>query len=200
MKFSPPRFLASEKLYISDIQDGDEFLQRVDSVDIYTLPEQNLTAQFHEKKESYISILMEGTKGWFSKPLTAQWLRSKCAIQMEPPANESLQGFRSGSLRWKIMQLQITKEAFHLRWKIVEVLPDPVIELEEDLPVEMAPPEESDQPTGSDRASQKARVMAARRRAARALYKAERLIQEYCAIWGEDTDWEDEESDASSGS
>jgi hypothetical protein len=37
--------------------------------------------------------------------------------------------------------------------------------------------------------------MRAREKAARALFHAERLTQEYCSIYGEDTDWEEEEDE-----
>jgi len=41
----------------------------------------------------------------------------------------------------------------------------------------------------------KKKVMRSREKAARALFQAERLTQEYCAVYGEDTDWEEEEED-----
>lgn len=195
MKFSPPRFVADQKLYISDIQDGETYEQRVEAQEEWKSPEPELQTEFDKQKDTYISLLMNGTRGWFTKPLTAQWLSAKCAVAVESPATSPLSSNRSGTLRWKLSHLEITKETFRLLWKLIDVLPDPIIELEEEAP----PPDEPPSLTGGERAAQKQRVLAARRRAARALYKAERLIQEYCALWGEDTDWEDEESDASSG-
>ena len=41
----------------------------------------------------------------------------------------------------------------------------------------------------------KKKVMRAREKAARALFQAERLTQEYCAVYGEDTDWEEEDEE-----
>lgn len=166
-------------------------------------PLTEIQARFDLNKESYITQLLEGTRGWFSKPLTAQWLRSKSNVRVAfPPGTPPpLAPNRSGTIQWKMMKLEITKDAFTLCWSVGEVLPDPVIELEEEEPAGPPPAglgggqDSLLELTGGDRKAQKERVLAARRRAARALYKAERLIQEYCAIWGEDTDWEDEDSD-----
>lgn len=200
MKFQPPKFYGDRKLYISDIQDGDEFEQRVESTDSFTVPQSSLESRFESQKDSIVQALLEGTKGWFSKPLTQQWLRSKCKIKLQTFGSElPIPAGKAGTLRWKITQLEITKDTFSLLWNVVEVLPDPIIELEEEEPE----PAEGEAAQGlslyssEDRVAQKEKVLQARRRAARALYKAERLIQEYCAIWGEDTDWEDEDSDSS---
>jgi hypothetical protein len=41
----------------------------------------------------------------------------------------------------------------------------------------------------------KQKVMRVREKAARALFHAERLTQEYCTAYGEDTDWEEEDEE-----
>ena len=71
MKFSPPRFVADQKLYISDIPDGEEFSQRVETDETWSIPQDALRTLFEAKKEDYIAIILENTRGWFSKPLTA---------------------------------------------------------------------------------------------------------------------------------
>jgi cytidylate kinase len=39
--------------------------------------------------------------------------------------------------------------------------------------------------------------MSLRNKAAKALYRAEQETQRYCELYGEDTDWEDDDSDDS---
>lgn len=199
MKFQPPKFYADRKLYISDVQDGDEFEQRIESTDSFAVPQSTLESRFESQKDSIVQALLEGTKGWFSKPLSQQWLRSKCKIRLQTfDAGLPIPAGKAGNLRWKITQLEITKDTFSLLWNVVEVLPDPIIELEEEEPVSAeGAAHVSSLLSSGDRTAQKEKVLQARRRAARALYKAERLIQEYCSIWGDDTDWEDEDSDSS---
>ncbi len=157
---------------------------------------QDLTSD--EEKE-IITEIVNGTKGWFSKPLTTDWLQGK--LQLNIPVEQLGQDFE-GSVKWKLERIEIRKLVFILHFGLFEKQEAPKINLELDfeLPAPLTP---SPTPIAKEfqttrRKQQKEYVSAVREKAARLLFKAERLTQEYCQTYGEDTDWEDEISDAES--
>lgn len=138
---------------------------------------------------SFLTDTIQSTKGWFRKPLTEDWLATRLRLAIP---TETIPADFSGQIRWVLEALFITPDSFTYIYKVVEYLPNEVIDLflpEVPVLVEAA---EAESPT-EIRRKHKARVLAARNRAARALFRAERMTQEYSAAYGDHTDWEDED-------
>jgi hypothetical protein len=203
MKIFKPKYDASQKVYLCELG-GEKPRFEIN----YDLERPLNTADPAETaKEVYTTplkyYLLRETKGWFTKPLTDDWLSTR--ICHDVPASDVSPEWE-GSIRWTIQDLIITKDKFLFRWmidakqekeKVVIQLEDD--EKEEEVPddgVPMAPLDPmSIGPTR--RILQKHAVMKARTRAARALFKAEALTQEYIRQYGEDTDWEEEDDGSS---
>lgn len=155
------------------------------------------TPSLNEESDEYINWLIDSTKGWFTKPITKEWLTSRLQHTYE---TTKLPALFEGTVEWLLTGVSITKERFFIHWKVdsFKEAPKVIIEFEEDQPEEVNEvPEESGDvleigPTR--RILHKHKVLTARAKAARALFKAERMTQEYIQLYGEDTDWEDEDS------
>lgn len=191
MKFLKPAYNSQEKQYTSKVEGGVRLTAEQEGDSLLPTPLELKTSIL----TTLIPTVVEATKGWFTKPLTQEWLETRCELSLPMPE----QGFE-GTIKWELTELIITKEKFRFLFSILETLPAEkvVIQLEEEEEPELvqeAPPVALD-PTR--RVQHKQKVLRARAKAARALFKAERMTQEYIETYGEDTDWEDEESGAES--
>jgi len=140
----------------------------------------DMNAHLEKTRDAMISVLVEATTGWFSKPLTKEWLVPR--LRYTIPTGDISADFE-GTCRWVLAKVYISKETFVCEFLLAEKLSReiPLIDLQEDA--------------SAPRVEKKAVVLRARRRAAMALLKAERLMQAYAEEFGEDTDWEDEEEE-----
>lgn len=201
MKFGKPQYNAENKVYLSDIKEGFRCEADLDDGE-YKPP---LTSFLQTFRESLVTTVIESTKGWFSKPLTVEWLRNR--IEFDIPT-ESLNGFE-GHVVWQAQRLTISKEKFIFHFGITETkeAPKVVIDFQETTPgipleVEDIPlttvVEQGALGVGPTRRRLfKQRVMQARARAAKALFRAEQLTVRYCETYGDDTDWEEDEDEDS---
>ncbi len=198
MKFAKPTYDASKKVYVSDIHEGPRYESHKDDATTYTPP---LTSIPLLLGIDFPNQIVQATKTWFSKPLTTDWLSSRIQHKTQEVADDF-----EGTCVWQMQKLTISKEVFLFEWGLVDQKPDEkvLIQLEEELPteelreVDEIPQEgggvqEAMQVGPTRRMLHKREVLRARERAARCLFKAERMTQEYCALYGEDTDWEDED-------
>jgi len=130
---------------------------------------------------SLVQPIIDGTTGWFSKPLSVEWLRPR--IRLNVPTGDIPADFE-GTVEYEANRLVISKEEFTFHCKLHEMKKTEkvVIDFQEEEPTVR-------------RVLQKSDVLKARARAAKALFKAEALTQEYLRLRGEDTDWEDEDED-----
>ena len=192
MKIHKPIYDAGSKVYTCEVSSGLRFDLQVGEVEIDPLQKAG------EHTEALFGILVEGTKGWFTKPLTLEYLKTKLKHHTESPDVD--QGWE-GVLGWEVKGLVISKESFLIKWALTTKVPKEkvVIDLEDDVksvhesdlslttadPLAIGP---------TRRILQKKAVLNFRARAARALFKAEHLTQEYCKLYGE-TDWEGDSQD-----
>jgi hypothetical protein len=190
MKLQKPVYDAANKVYTCDVQEG---IRRTTTKDGESwnppLTESN--------SEEFIHWLITSTTGWFTKPITEEWLRPRIKEVFEQP---QISVTFEGTVEWKLSKVSISKESFLIQWTVqtIKEAPKVVIEFEEEQPEEVNNLPENDAeilgigPTR--RILHKHKVLEVRAKAARALFKAERMTQEYMQVYGEDTDWEDEDS------
>ena len=199
MKFTRPTYNSTQQFYYSGVKDGFRLESEVDdssfSPSIDSLKSSVLT-------HSIASSIVDLTKSWFSKPISIDWLfpRLDCLLPLPDSSFE-------GKCIWTLVEFIITKDKFTLKFDL-QSLPAEKITLDfydpppsppsppSPPPVESSPsPVESSSSNSNDlttrRKDQKSLVLLARQRAAKALFKAERLTQAYVQAYGE-TDWEDE--------
>lgn len=196
MKYSKPRYDTKQQIYYVDIQDGIRFRMECEGGKSNV----SLESLFHEQMNSIVQETIQLTQGWFSKPLTPDYLRPRLACQYPTQNLESY----DGTLEFALTALIITKQAFTFEIKLINYTPTErlVIDLPEDEQKEDVelPVEDSGEPAltvgPTRRRMVKLHVMRARARAARALYKAEQLTQAYCEAYGDDTDWDEDDSSA----
>ena len=188
MKFGKPTYNSESKVYVCKIADGFRFSIRYEDGAFVSDPNTIID------KDTVIDTVLNATKGWFSKPLTPEFLKGK--IQYTIPT--SMQGVEGtvfeGTVTFAMDELVISKETFLFKFVITDTKEDEkvCIVFEDEappLPEEVLHPEEK---PVNVRKLQKQRVMDLRTKAARALFHAERLTQEYYNQFGEDTEWEDE--------
>jgi hypothetical protein len=218
MKFTKPTYDAKQRIYTCDVADGFRFSVRRECGSFVKDPASCIDS------DERIAHLIKSTQGWFSKPLTEEFLKGK--IQYDIPTNvpkqvgckplasfadplasfaDPLASFAEnfeGLVEWQIQRLIISKEQFLFVCVIVNTVEDEKVSLEfpEEHEPEAKEPEEEiplheETPLGigpTRRSLEKEKVLSARAKAARALFHAERLTQEFYQNFGE-TDWEDEE-------
>lgn len=207
MKFTKPTYDAKQRLYTCDVTDGFRFSVRRECGSFVKDPASCIDS------DERIAHLIKSTQGWFSKPLTEEFLKGK--IQYDIPTSSAEQvGICSakplvsfsetfeGLVEWQIQRLIISKEQFLFVCAVIQTVEDEKVSLEfpeEPAPEEPSPEEEiplhEEAPLGigpTRRSLEKEKVLSARTKAARALFHAERLTQEFYQNFGE-TDWEDEE-------
>jgi hypothetical protein len=179
MKLGRPAYSKESQIYVCECKD-EEGIFRVESSIDGGKWSSNPDAHLEQTRDAMISMLLQETTGWFSKPLTKEWLRSR--LRYTIPTSDVSPDFE-GICRWTLKRLHISKESFVCEFVLSEKLSAeiPLIELQEDKE--------------TSREEKKANVLRARRRAAMALLKAERMMQSYAQEFGEDTDWEDEDEE-----
>ncbi len=205
MKFTKPAYDAKARIYTCDITDGFRLCVRRESGAF--VKEFSDCIDTNER----VRHLIHATQGWFSKPLTEEFLNGK--IRYDIPTADIPPTFE-GSVEWQAKKLVISKDSFLFACAIVSQVEDEKLSLdfpdddalqqhqqqqaalEEEIP--MGAEEQGGEVIGIGPTRQqldKKKVMRAREKAARALFQAERLTQEYCAVYGEDTDWEEEDEE-----
>jgi len=184
MKIGKPIYAKESQVYVCECRDEENIFRVESSVEggKWSVP---VEAHIAKTREQMISILLAETTGWFSKPLTREWLLSR--LRYTIPTSTIPAEFE-GLCRWTLARLLISKESFVCEFILAEKIAAelPLIDLQEDVV------ETSTSPT---REEKKLAVIRARRRAAMGLLKAERMMQAYAEEFGEDTDWEDEDED-----
>jgi len=203
MKFTKPAYDAKARIYTCDITDGFRLCVRRESGAF--VKEFSDCIDTNER----VKHLIHATQGWFSKPLTEDFLSGK--IRYDIPTADIPPTFE-GSVEWQAKKLLISKESFLFICAIVALVEDEKLSLdfpddeheqqlqekETSLDEEIPMGAEEQEVIGIGPTRQqldKKKVMRAREKAARALFHAERLTQEYCAVYGEDTDWEEEDEE-----
>lgn len=204
MKFTKPAYDAKTRIYTCDITDGFRLCVRRESG--------AFVKEFTEciDTNERVRHLIHATQGWFSKPLTEDFLNGK--IRYDIPTADIPPTFE-GSVEWQAKKLIISKDSFLFACAIVAQVEDEKLSL--DFPDDDALQHKGQQeavlaeeiPMGAEEDGEvigigptrqqldKKKVMRAREKAARALFHAERLTQEYCAVYGEETDWEEEDEE-----
>lgn len=198
MKLGKPNYDTKEQVYVVDIQEGIRF-ESLRENSIFT----PACETFLESKQGeIIDIVLTSTKGWFSKPLTAEYLQPRLQFQLPTTDWKDFEG----TVTWQLQKLLISKQSFTFQLGIVhtKAMEKLIIDLpeqedgqdleEENLSVSLADSDEVLSVGPTRRRLDKRIVMLARAKAARALYKAEKLTQMYCELYSYDTDWEDEDS------
>jgi hypothetical protein len=175
MKIQKPSYNASTRLYTCQLTDGFR---------LKTSFEEGVTKDLYNTDDviaSLIQPIIEGTAGWFTKPLSPEWLKPR--IRLTIPTGDVPSEFE-GTAEFVADKLLISKDEFVFAMAMGEMKKSEkvVIEFqEEELPAKATSLQKSD-------------VLKAREKAAKALFRAEMLTQEYIRQrGGEDTDWEDEE-------
>lgn len=190
MKLQKPTYEKEQKLYTSVIIDGFR-LSSKRLGDCTYWPE--LGSFLQEVRNSLSEEVIQLTKGWFSKPIKMEWLQDRILLSI--PTQDVKEDFE-GEIVWQATSLHISKDVFLFSCEIVEQREDEKIilfgEEEEDTPVKLAEPEGEIDNEKTTRHILKEKVLKGRARAARALFHAERMTQQYCQLYGEDTDWEDD--------
>jgi hypothetical protein len=183
MKFGKPTYVAEQKIYSSQITDGFR-CEVMREANTFTPA---LESFLPSMKFTLTQAIIQNTKGWFTKPLTESWLADR--IQILYPI-EDLSADFEGTLIWEGKSLVISKDKFIFGCELVEKkgLEKVMIEFPED-----EPPVRRKEPLTKEQFKQL--VLRERERAGRALFRAERLTQEYCQLYGEDTDWEESDSE-----
>jgi hypothetical protein len=174
MKIQKPSYNASTRLYTCQLSDGFR---------LKTSYEDGVSKELYNTSDvtaSLIQPIIEGTAGWFTKPLSPEWLKPR--IRLTIPTGDVPSEFE-GTAEFVADKLLISKDEFVFALAMGEMKKSEkvVIEFqEEELPAKHP--------------LQKSDVLKAREKAAKALFRAEMLTQEYIRLrGGEDTDWEDEE-------
>ena len=193
MKLLKPVYDAATKIYTCDVQNG---IRRMKTKEGDTWAPSSTETTHTE----LITWLITSTQGWFTKPITEEWLSSRLEEVFE--FTKIPEQF-DGTVEWSVSRVCITKERFFIHWSIesIKEAPKVVIEFEEEQPEEVVSLPDANERSEeilaigpTRRVLHKHKVLQARVKAARALFKAERMTQDYIQAYGEDTDWEDEDS------
>lgn len=187
MKLGKPVYDATLKVYNCSVTNGARFTTRREE------------GSFTQDLSSYVDMnnmveyIVKSTAGWFTKPLTYDFLKDKLKVEFPTDLPQTFEG----EVEYELQGLTVSKEVFLLTYRIIRATEDEkvCIEFEEDVPPEETIPMVEMETLGIGPTRQqnvKQKVLKARAKAARALFIAERLTQEYYEEFGEDTDWEDE--------
>ena len=188
MKLGKPVYDSATKLYNCAVSDGVRFTVRMEE-GVFVNPLDSFVG-----KDTLIEEILKGTTGWFTKPLTQDYLSQRLRTEFPTPPQIE------GEIEFQLQGLTISKEVFLLRYTIIGAKEDEKICIELDditdaKEVEDEIPMDDKEVMGLGPTRQqivKQTVLKMRAKAARALFVAERLTQEYYQEFGEDTDWEDE--------
>lgn len=190
MKFGKPVYVADKKIYKCEVSGVFRCESKCENNTLTPQPESLLS----QVKGWLIPGIIENTKGWFSKPLTEAWLSDK--INIHYPKEDIPEGFE-GNIEWEVKELIISKDSFLFNTAIVEKKEflKVLIEFPEEVPPEPKQKEGVRRKDNLTREQFKELVRRERDRAGRALFRAERLTQEYCELYGEETDWEESDEE-----
>ena len=195
MRLAKPVYDGSKKVYVCDVKEAEDFIYVTDVYGNTSSFSKSPNAFFDETLPSCVATVLTQTLGWFSKPLVEEWLIQKLSYSI--PTETLEKGF-DGVVTYTPVRLHISKDKFVLEFQLTDMKEsDKVcIDFQEDLPL---PSEAAALPTKADaeqvRLERKQKVLQARERAARALFKAEELMHSYVEEYGVDTDWEDEDGE-----
>ena len=198
MKIHKPVYNTATKVYTCELTDGFRLSCEKEKDDVVSAPKISDTLL-----DSLTQDIIHSTNGWFTKPLNSEWLRPR--IVFDTPLQEVSTDF-DGTIEYTAKQLVLSKHEFRFYCHLSKLTPAEKVVIAFDEPEEVKEVEsipevfaEDNEPLGigpTRRILQKARVMKERIKAAKALFKAERLTQEYIQFYGsEGTDWEDEDDD-----
>jgi hypothetical protein len=191
MKYSKPHYSTTDQAYYVTIEEGIRFNLEREGGEW----KQSLETLFYKQVDVIIQQTIQLTQGWFSKPLSPEYLKPRLQVQCPTHTWDNFEG----TATYEMSSLTISKQAFLFSFRLLSSKPvETLIELEE-------PEEEVEVPLDNDaeplsvgptrRRLAKMHVMHTRAKAAKALYKAEQLTQAYCDAYGDDTDWDDEEDE-----
>jgi hypothetical protein len=184
-KLGKPVYDALAKMYICSIANGFRFSSRREDGRFTPALDTCMT------NDEVATFIVGSTKGWFSKPVTEEFLKGKIQVHIPTSVADTFEG----TIDWQLSTLTISKELFLMSFTIIGQKEDEAvcIKFEEDEPPLQEAEAVSIGPTRQQ--LQKKNVLKARAKAARSLFTAERLTQAYCEEFGEDTDWEGDESE-----
>lgn len=210
----------SKKVYVCDIKDANSLSYTSDVYGEPSVFSKTPQSFFEETLPTSVTYIFNQTQGWFSKPLTEEWLIEKLTYSI--PTELVQKGF-DGSVVYTPVRLHISKDSFVIEFTLTDTKENEkvCIEFHEEVPIVLS--SESSVPsvpsvpstrtsvpaiptntsvflptdTSSEgiRHEMKKKVLHARERAARALFKAEELMHSYVEIYGTDTEWEDRDED-----
>jgi hypothetical protein len=175
MRIQKPTFDNTNQVYTSAITEGIRCEAILDNQRQFTPP---VTSFYNSIQETFLDSIIQQTKGWFKKPLTKDWLASRVVFHIP---TEIISDDFEGTCIWELKQLSISKEKFDFTFQLVETKAD------EQLMISFEEPESV---TLTRRREHKEKVLKLRAKASRAIFHAELATQEYCKVYGEDTDWE----------
>jgi hypothetical protein len=211
MKLSKPVYDGTKKVYTCDIKDVSDLQYRSEVSGDPSVFEKTPLCFLDETLPASVTAILAQTQGWFSKPLTEDWLIQKLTYSI--PTDLVPKGF-DGVVEYTPVCLRISKDAFIIEFRLTDTKESEkvCIEFQEDA-IEVEAKGQTDETVlqetvGSEvqskvddkegvRLERKKKVLQARERAARALFKAEELIHAYVGEYGMDTDWEDEDEEDS---
>lgn len=184
MKLGRPLYVKELNVYTCECKDEKDIF-RIESLIEGGIWNPALQTFIDNKREEMISLLLQCTVGWFSKPLSREWLLSRLEFTI-PTCN--IPNEFEGTCIWKIGKIHIFKEKFVCEFMLSDTVNRTIslIDLQEEVPIPVV---------DTKRKDKKDTALRARRRAALALLKAERLMHAYAEEFGEDTDWEEEDEE-----
>jgi hypothetical protein len=203
MRLNKPVYNGDKKVWTCDIKEAGDLQY---TSDVYGEPSsftKTPASFFDETLPTCVTSILSQTQGWFSKPLTEEWLIQKLTYSI--PTDTIPNGF-DGRVEYTPVRLHIYKEAFVVEYKLTDTKENEKVcinfhEDEESKPLEVEAKEtkaleanaEAKEEQDKIRHEMKQKVLQARQRAARALFKAEELMHTFVEKYGMDTDWEDED-------
>ena len=203
MRLNKPVYNGDKKVWTCDIKEAGDLQY---TSDVYGEPSsftKTPASFFDETLPTCVTSILSQTQGWFSKPLTEEWLIQKLTYSI--PTDTIPNGF-DGRVEYTPVRLHIYKEAFVVEYKLTDTKENEKVcinfhEDEESKPLEVEAKEataleanaEAKEEQEKIRHEMKQKVLQARQRAARALFKAEELMHTFVEKYGMDTDWEDED-------
>jgi hypothetical protein len=207
MRLNKPVYDGVKKVWTCDIKEAGDLQY---TSDVYGEPSaftKTPASFFDETLPACVTTILSQTLGWFSKPLTEEWLIQKLTYSI--PTESIPNGF-DGRVEYTPVRLHIYKEGFVVEYKLTDTKENEkvCINFQEDEEAKTTEAEATQVDATEADATQvdakaedeekirhemKQKVLQARQRAARALFKAEELMHTFVEKYGMDTDWEDED-------
>jgi len=207
MRLNKPVYDGDKKVWTCDIKEAGDLQY---TSDVYGEPSsftKTPASFFDETLPACVTTILSQTLGWFSKPLTEEWLIQKLTYSI--PTESIPNGF-DGRVEYTPVRLHIYKEGFVVEYKLTDTKESEKVcinfqEDEEAKPTDVDATQAEATEANTTQTNAKAedeekirhemkqKVLQARQRAARALFKAEELMHTFVEKYGMDTDWEDED-------